>query len=122
MPPELSLQLMRWGFEAGRKFIDGSFDFDEHKWRRLLVLYKHLTHNLEAIDAVWDGGFEDWYRSYYRDAKSYRRLALIDRRRIAAEIGDLAELRRAQIARGVIRNADEKLPRKSGVWKVGPRY
>ncbi|AOH85780.1 hypothetical protein AWL63_19335 [Sphingomonas panacis] len=121
MPPEVSRQLMRWGYEAGRKFTDGAFDFDEHRWRRLLVLYKHLEQNLEAMDRVWNGGFATWYKAYLRDVKSYKKLTLADRRRIAADIRELLAARHHGDG-GAIAKLDEKLPKRAGALKVAPKY
>lgn len=110
MPPELSRELMAWGCEAGAKFTDGTFDFEEHKWRRLLVLYKHLEKNLNAIDKIWDNGFGDWYNGYYPHAKTYRSLTLRERRQIAIDITNLLGSRGALQQNEVI-NPDIKLPR-----------
>lgn len=121
MPAKVSRKLMRWGYEAGCKFTDGAFNFDEHKWRRLLVLYKHLEQNLEAIDRVWDTGFGPWYERYYPKVKSYKKLTLADRRQIATNIEALLEALdkddRADIAK-----LEEKLPKRAGALKVAPKY
>lgn len=121
MPPELSRQLMRWGYEAGRKFKEGEFDFDEHRWRRLLVLYKHLQQTLDSIDRIWDGGFGDWYARYYPKVKSYKKLTIEDRLRIARDMEELLDGRDGQGA-PTLGGMEAKLPRKSGVLKVAPRY
>ncbi|WP_421590972.1 patatin [Shinella sp. M27] len=121
MPADVSRQLMRWGYEAGLKFTDGDFDFDEHKWRRLLVLYKHLQQNLEAIDRIWDEGFGDWYDSYLPEVKSYKRLTLADRRQIAADLRELLAARDGEDA-GKIANPEEKFPKRAGALKVAPKY
>ena len=78
MPPDVSRQLMRWGYEAGCKFTDGEFDFEEHKWRRLLALYKHLEESLDAIENIWNAGFGAWYERYVPNVKSYKKLTLAD--------------------------------------------
>ncbi|ODU68859.1 MAG: hypothetical protein ABT11_14905 [Novosphingobium sp. SCN 66-18] len=121
MPPAVSRQLMRWGYEAGCKFTDGPFDFDEHKWRRLLVLYKHLEQNLEATDSIWEAGFSDWYKAYLREVKSYRKLTLTDRRQIAADIRKLLAARKSGDAAAIAR-LEEKLPKRAGTLKVAPKY
>lgn len=119
MSAAISRRLMRWGYEAGCKFTDGSFDFQEHKWRRLLVLYKHLEDNLRAIDKSWEEGFGDWYDGYSKRPRSYRKLTLADRQHIAESLRRLVAARDdgAQIA-----NATDKLPRKAGALKVAPKY
>lgn len=119
MSPFVSRRLMRWGYEAGCKFTDGSFDFDEHKWRRLLVLYKHLEGNLEAIEQTWGEGFGDWYEQYAPDVTSYKKLTLKDRRHIAEAMQELVA---ARDIGSEIENSMEKLPRKAGVLKVAPKY
>ena len=121
MTPETSRQLMTWGYEAGRKFKDGEFSFDEHRWRRLLVLYKHLESNLDSIERIWNEGYGEWYADYARRVKSYKKLTLADRARIAEDMRALIEARSSK-AEGGILNADEKLPRKVGVLKVAPKY
>lgn len=120
MPPEISRSLMHWGWQAGRKFTEGDFDFDEHRWRRLLVLYRHLEQNLATMDAVWKGGFEQWYEGYAPVARSYKELSQTDRKRIAAHIRAL--LAAEQSSEGDIVGADRKFPRKAGVLKVSPKY
>lgn len=121
MPPDVSRRLMRWGYEAGCKFTDGSFDFDEHRWRRLLVIYKHLQNNLDAMDRIWDEGFADWFKGYQRQVKSYKSVGIGDRKRIAADIAALLAARDASQA-DAIRNREDKLPKRAGTLKVGPRY
>lgn len=121
MPADVSRQLMRWGYEAGCKFTDGDFDFEEHKWRRLLVLYKHLQQNLGAIDRIWDEGFGDWYDRYMPDVKSYKKLTLADRHQIAAYIRQLLAAHDGEDV-GEIANLEEKLPKRAGALKVAPKY
>nr|WP_294814705.1 patatin-like phospholipase family protein [uncultured Sphingomonas sp.] len=121
MAPEISRQLMRWGYEAGCKFTDGAFDFDEHKWRRLLVLYKHLEQNLEAIDRIWDGGFAAWYERYLPRVKSYKKLTPADRRQIAADIRELLAARESDAETAIV-NREDKLPKRAGTLKVSPKY
>ena len=119
MSASVSRRLMLWGYEAGCKFTDGSFDFEEHKWRRLLVLHKHFATNLSAIEQVWNQGFGSWYEDYAPNAKSYRQLTLSDRQVIA-------DVMRRLIAGGYeeseITNADDKLPKKGGALRVTPKY
>ena len=122
MQPEISRQLMRWGYEAGCKFTNGDFDFNEHRWRRLLVLYKHLEHNLDEIDRIWrEGGFGAWYDGYLPDVESYKKLTKTDRRRIAADIRKLLAARASEDARPIA-NLEQKLPKRAGVLKVAPKY
>ena len=120
MPPEVSRSLMYWGYQAGRKFTEGDFSFDEHKWRRLLVLYRHLEQNLAAMEQVWEGGFADWYEQYAPIARSYKDLSQADRKRIATHVRALLAAR--DMSEEVIRGAERKFPRKAGVLKVAPKY
>lgn len=121
MPPSVSRLLMLWGYEAGCKFTDGDFDFDEHKWRRLLVLYKHLDKNLEDIENIWGAGFGQWYQQYLSQVKSYQGLDLEDRQQIAQDIEQLIESRKNH-AQTRLSNTDDRLPKKAGVLKVAPKY
>ncbi|EGF93245.1 patatin-like phospholipase family protein [Asticcacaulis biprosthecium C19] len=125
MSKSTSRQLMRLGYEAGCKFTDtvenGGFDFDEHKWRRLLVLYKHLDDNLEAIDRVWSADFKRWYPAYAPAVKTYRNVTLGDREAIAGNLARLLEVRKSE-RYATISRRDAKFPKKAGTLKVGPKY
>jgi hypothetical protein len=121
MPAEVSRQLMRWGYEAGVKFTDGEFNFEEHKWRRLIVLYKHLDEQIESIEEIWQNGFGEWYKEYIRDVKSYKKLTIDDRRRISEKIRNLISVRSINSGEFIL-NKEIKLPRKSGTLKVAPKY
>lgn len=122
MKPEVSRKLMQWGHDAGRKFNDGTFDFDEHKWRRLLVIYKHLQQNLRAMDSIWIGGFSTWYDGYSTKSDSYDRLNQNERRAIAKDIARLLKAYRLEGDSIAFDRIDERLPRRSGSLKIGPRY
>lgn len=120
MKPEVSRQLMLWGYEAGCKFTDGEFDFDEHRWRRLLVIFKNLEENLGTLDRMWSGGYEDWFKSYMREIRSYGAVTLTERRQIGAMIRSLVDARRAAAGAKPVNLAH--LPRRTGVLKVAPKY
>ena len=120
MKPEVSRQLMMWGYEAGRKFTNGEFDFDEHRWRRLLVIFKNLEDNLGTLERMWDGGYESWYRGYLRQVKSYRAVTLTERRQIATAIRSLVDAHN-NVVRTKPVNPDH-LPRRTGILKVVPKY
>ncbi len=121
MAPEVSRQLMSLGAEAGRKFADGEFNFDEHKWRRVLVLHRHLSQNLEAIEKIWSDGFGDWYQTYYKKVKSYKKLTHADRLKISADLDSLIAQSDAASVTGIV-GADDKFPKKVGILKVGPKF
>lgn len=121
MPAHVSHQLMLWGHEAGKRFTSGDFSFDEHRWRRLLVLYQHLEDNLDAIERIWEGGYGAWYQAYQRKVKSYKKLTLADRAQIASDMAKLLDARAREEGDGIAKR-NEKLPRRAGVLKVAPRY
>lgn len=121
MSPEASRQLMKWGYEAGLKFTNGDFDFEEHKWRRLIVLYNHLKENIEGLERIWGDGFSEWYKIYSRKVKSYKKFTIQDREVIALEIQKIIESR--SIDSDVsIKNLEDKIPKKSGILKISPKY
>lgn len=120
MKPEVSRQLMLWGYEAGCKFTNGDFDFNEHRWRRLLVIFKNLEENLGTLERMWTGGYEDWYTGYMRDIGSYRAVTLTERRQIAATIRSLVDAHKAAV--GVKPVNLDHLPRRTGTLKVAPKY
>ena len=122
MKPEVSRQLMQWGHEAGRKFSAGTFDFEEHKWRRTLVIYKHLQQNFRALDSIWNGGFSKWYKNYSAKASSYGRLNQMERRAIAKDIDRILDAYRVDGESIEFSRIEERLPRRSGSLKLGPRY
>lgn len=122
MSPETSRALMFWGYEAGKKFKEGGLDFDEHKWRRLLALYQNLRSYLLRANTVWSKGYAQWYESYLRDTETYNALSLADKRRIKADLDALFEISSVFEAEPLIRNPDEKFPRKIGVLKTSPKY
>lgn len=122
MPPELSRRLMAWGYEAGRKFAHGEFDFDEHRWRRLLVLYKNLSAALDQVDTVWSGGFADWYETYLRDTRSYKALTIRDKERLARDLSALTAIWAAIGEEPGHARMIDRMPRKSGMLRTVPRY
>lgn len=122
MSPEASRQLMYWGYEAGKAFTNGPFSFDEHKWRRLLVLYRHARESLSSADAIWQAGFGAWYNGYLNKAKSYKGLSKTNRRQVATDLQDLFALAQTLEQRTPFAGLDDDLPRKSGVLKIGPKF
>lgn len=63
MPPERSRKLMAYGRQAGQK-LNAEFVFEEHKWRRALVVYEQLEMAVEATGRAWSGGFGTWLKGY----------------------------------------------------------
>ena len=72
MPSHISRSLMSHGLEGGRAFTAGKFNFDEHRWRRTLALYRNSTEWIDRAGLVWNGGFSSWYDGYAAKAASYR--------------------------------------------------
>lgn len=122
MSPKVVRHLMSWGYEAGRRFTDGGFDFDEHRWRRLLVLYKHLDENLGALERIWSGGYGAWYQDYHpMKPKSYRALTKGNRKRIAETMDALSQAHRdlSKLAGPLL---SKRLPKKAGTFRVAPKF
>lgn len=122
MPPGLSRRLMAWGYEAGRKFAHGEFDFDEHRWRRLLVLYKNLAGALDQVDEVWSDGFAEWYEGYLRDTRSYKALTIRDKERLARDLSALTAIWAAIDGEPGHARMIDRMPGKSGMLRTVPRY
>jgi predicted acylesterase/phospholipase RssA len=122
MPAAVSRDLMLWGYEAGRKFTSDAFDFDEHRWRRLLVLYKNLRRTLGQAESVWDGGFDRWYEGYFRQVKSYKSVTLAQRRMITEDMNRVLAECRAFADEAATEAAVKHMPQRSGTMKVAPKY
>lgn len=120
MQPQVSRQLMKWGYDAGCKFTNGSFDFDEHRWRRLLALYKHMDESLEAINETWHAGYKNWYDSYKTQVKTYVSIHINDRNIIATNLCDI--LAQHSAARPMSQTGKGRLPKKVGTLKIAPKY
>jgi len=120
MDPALSRRLMAWGYEAGTKFTDGEFDFDENRWRRFLVAYRNLRFVFGHAEDEWSRSFKDWYRGYAPLAKSYRKLSLAERQRMAEDLDAL--LACAEVFRKPDPVPDPKFPQRSGALKNVPTY
>jgi hypothetical protein len=122
MRPALSRRLMAWGYEAGRMFASGDFDFDEHKWRRLLVLYKNLSGALDQVDEVWANGFADWYAGYLHETGSYNALTVRNKERLARDLSALTAIWAAIEQEPGHERMIERMPGKSGMLRTVPRY
>jgi len=125
MDPQVSRTLMRYGYEAGRQFCTGGFDFDEHKWRRLVVLYDHLDRLLTKLDSIWTPTYRDWFDSYRGRIKSYRSsITAAERENILRTIDGLVETYRETAGHYPIpvERRDKKFPKKKGKLGIGPTY
>ncbi|CAN7391903.1 patatin-like phospholipase family protein [Rhizobium sp. LjRoot98] len=120
MTPSVSRQLMAWGYEAGRKFTDGEFDFEEHKWRRFLAMYGRLEGYLDATEKIWTENFQKWYSAYANNAKTYKRLTKTDRATMLHEMEAIVSAARSKSF--IIPDREEKLPKRSGVLKIGTDF
>lgn len=120
MDPTLSRRLMAWGYEAGKKFTGGDFDFDEHRWRRLLAVYRNLRLFLGHAEDGWAESFKAWYLGYYQSVRSYKEVTPTDRRRMAEELDAL--LACAEMLRRPKPIDDQKFPRRTGALKYVPTY
>lgn len=49
--------------DAGPLF-NTKFDFNEHRWRRVLGLYRNRREWVDRAATTWTGGFDRWYRDY----------------------------------------------------------
>lgn len=118
MPETVSKALMGYGLEAGRLFT-GSFDFDEHRWRRMLSVYRNTAEWVDHAGTTWTGGYARWFAGYRSHVQSYKGLTVADRKLIAGQFDQLAT---ASAARTAINRADDKLPAKTGQLRVTGRY
>jgi hypothetical protein len=118
MPAEVSRALMSYGRDAGRLFTT-RFDFDEHRWRRVLGVYRNTEDWIDRATTSWTGGYAVWFNGYQGKVGSYRSLTLPDRKLIAKHFTSLAI---ATEARTKITRADDKFPRRTGQLRVTGRY
>lgn len=118
MPAAVSRRLMSYGREVGELFV-GKFNFDEHKWRRLLAVHRTATGWLDRGDKVWNGGFGAWYSTYALNIQSYKKLTPADRVQLGT---DAQSMFAASATRPRIANAAAKFPRKTGLLRIAPRY
>lgn len=90
MAPEKSRRLMAFGRQAGAT-IRSQFDWDEHRWRRILVAYQQLETVSESLQKLWPT-YGQWYEGYMEKVQAYaHRFPLPLRRDIKARMDGLAE-------------------------------
>jgi hypothetical protein len=118
MPASVSMALMGYGLEAGKLFTT-KFSFNEHRWRRLLGVYRNTGEWLDDTAKVWSGGFDAWFRSYRDQVQSYKGLTISDRKLLSAQFDQVAK---ANAARPRIKRAEQKLPGNTGQLRVTGRY
>ncbi len=120
MDSDVSLALMRYGYEAGCAFTNNGFDFDEHRWRRFLGLSRVLGPYLGAADRAWSEHFAAWLKGHDADFNSYNDLEKKDRATLIRELETMLEAHR-NLPLDAITGRDEKLPKKSGVLRITPK-
>jgi hypothetical protein len=120
MPEKRSLALMGYGLTVGKSFAGGALDFDEHRWRRSLVVYDQLERTVIGTDKVWTAGFGEWLAEYLEHPESYRGVTKTDRRRIHARLAAFVNL--ATPFHPLIRNKREKFPRPAGRLRIVPNF
>lgn len=119
MSPETSKKLMYWGYQAGCKFTNNSFNFNEHKWRRLLVLHKHLEDNMAKINQVWNTDYSTWYQRYSSQSLSYNKFTPAEKQNIETHM--LNYIHAFQQNQTTFVNPNNS-PKKAGVLKIAPKY
>ncbi|MFP5076679.1 patatin [Rhizobium sp. YIM 134829] len=111
--------LMGFGAQAGELFTSSNFSFDEHRWHRLLSLYKTLDAYLNALSLKWHGGFDQWQAGKLTAVGASSPLTTTDRAKI---INDLRSLIGRAEANALISTSipDAKFPDHLGKMRIGP--
>jgi predicted acylesterase/phospholipase RssA len=131
MPPARIERLSQFGTKAGERLVaapeapaDERFDFDDHRWRRALVLYARMEESLAGFSGVWDqkvdgetfGAFLERYRA---SPASYAGLAKADEIALIERLDALASLGRSWSTARIYRR--EKFPRPPTDLRITPR-
>jgi hypothetical protein len=131
MPPETVARLSAFGEKAGERLAAAPgapaaerFDFDDHRWRRALVLYARMEASLGALGAVWEGepnreGFREFLSRYADNPASYRGLSGADVQKLQDRLGALAALGSAWAADELYR--PEKFPKPRTDLRITPK-
>jgi hypothetical protein len=120
MKPEVSRALMGYGLAAGRKFALGEFNFDEHRWRRLLAFYRNSIGWIDRAATAWDDGMRQWYQGYSASIRSYR-ISKVSRRKIAIGI-DVMLVPPPPEQRISSKIIERSFPKNVGQLRNAPRY
>lgn len=117
MDAETTKKLMTYGQEAGALFVK-DFNFDEHRWRRLLATYKNGSEWLEKLSSEWRSGSQVWYQRYSPVAQTYK-IPMKDQKLIESQMSQLtgAFSQRTPIATGF-----DNLPNRTGHLKTSPKF
>ena len=116
MPKKVAQELMLYGFQAGRLFVQ-DFDFDEHRWRRALVYYDQLSQAVKASEIQWNAGYSTFLRNH--QPLSYADVTAAERRTIADSITAFTGL--AWYIRPIINQA-RKFPKPKGQLRITPKF
>lgn len=121
MSPSQSEALMGFGAEAGRLFTGGAFDFDAHRWLRLVGLYKTLDAQMAALVAKWEDGFDQWQTRHLAATARSSPLTPTDR---AKMINDLRALMGSAKSNSLVSPpiATTKFPDKLGKMRITPEF
>ena len=123
MPPHRSIELMRFGQVAGER-IATTFSWDEHLWRRTLILaeaHGQLSEQLVTnYDVIAPDGFAAWYAGYAlaRGTPLSYKAPLKIRRAIGNYIDACAAQARVNLPNG--RPVHTKLPQVRVRYRVRP--
>ena len=119
MPEDVSRRLMRYGREAGRRFANGALDFQEHCWRRSLLVYKHLEAVTQATEQTWgSGGFGQDLYDYLGNVKSYKAFDPAERADMWRRLAGFAAL--GSTFRPAM--AERKFPKPAGTFGIRPDF
>ena len=116
MPKKVAQELMLYGFQAGRLFVQ-DFDFDEHRWRRALVYYDQLSQAVKASEIQWNAGYSTFLRNH--QPLSYADVTAAERRTIADSITAFTGL--AWYIRPIINQA-RTFPKPKGQLRITPKF
>ncbi|MDB5429721.1 MAG: patatin [Caulobacter sp.] len=91
MTGDTSRALMDYGRQVGAGFAEGRMDFDEHRWRRTLVLYNQLQQMIPVVERTWtSGAFGAWLKGHA--PKSYMKVSQADREAVRKSLDAFAAL------------------------------
>ena len=121
MSPELSQKLMGYGREVGQGFAGGAMNFDEHRWRRTLVVYEQLQTTLHGMYEAWNGGgYGAWFAAYAPKAETYRGSSLAERQAMHDRLGAVAAADAAFHPPTAQGRGGNKFPRPTGRLRIVP--
>ena len=129
MPPALIDKLVGYGVDAGaeltRSAQSGGFDFNDHRWRRFLVLYARLEETFEQMAQTWGddsqtNGFKTTIRNMLDEPSSFAASSKQDRQKAYDRMDGLIALT-AGWANDPVRDK-LKPPKPDSTLSVRPKY